>query len=238
MSTKNVLILGMHRSGTSCLTGSLQQLGLNLGNVSESDPYNLKGNRENRSVSLFNESILQYSGGSWSNIPLKITWTEKHIEERNLLLNEFFALNEPRGIKDPRMLFLLPFWKQQIKNIEYIGTFRHPIAVAKSLYSRKSFSIPINEGIELWYQYNNQLLKLHNEYQFNLLDFDLSEEQYKQNLILFAGNLGLSTDKKKLSFFEKKLKKQTAVLESSDIQIPNKILVLYQKLKDISFQLF
>jgi hypothetical protein len=238
MPLKNLLILGMHRSGTSCLTGSLQQLGLNLGNVSESDPYNLKGNRENRSISLFNESLLKYSGGGWSNIPTKIIWENKHVLEQNLLLDEFFKLEEPRGLKDPRMLFLLPFWIKKLKDIDFIGTFRHPYAVAKSLYSRKSFSIPIDEGLELWYHYNNQLLKLHNQYQFNLLNFDLPEDQYKRTLILFAGKLGLSTDSKKLSFFEKKLKQQTAEQDLSNIQIPDKIMLLYKKLEDISLQLF
>ena len=41
-----VVILGMHRSGTSCLTGSLQDKGLYLGQVSQRGTFNKKGNRE------------------------------------------------------------------------------------------------------------------------------------------------------------------------------------------------
>lgn len=43
-----VLILGMHRSGTSCLAGSLQEAGLYLGEVNTAAPHNAKGNRESR----------------------------------------------------------------------------------------------------------------------------------------------------------------------------------------------
>jgi len=44
---ETVAILGMHRSGTSCLAGSLQELGLYLGEVYDQNPHNPRGNREN-----------------------------------------------------------------------------------------------------------------------------------------------------------------------------------------------
>lgn len=40
-----VIVLGMHRSGTSCLTGLLQQAGVALGNVVKEAAHNKKGNR-------------------------------------------------------------------------------------------------------------------------------------------------------------------------------------------------
>ena len=42
-----IAILGMHRSGTSCLAGSLQEAGIYLGDVVTSAAHNQKGNREN-----------------------------------------------------------------------------------------------------------------------------------------------------------------------------------------------
>ena len=53
-----ILILGMHRSGTSCLAGSLQQQGVYLGEVHEWNPHNLKGNRENPHIMALNEGLL------------------------------------------------------------------------------------------------------------------------------------------------------------------------------------
>jgi len=43
-----ILILGMHRSGTSCLAGCLEEAGLYLGDVNLKAGFNKKGNRENR----------------------------------------------------------------------------------------------------------------------------------------------------------------------------------------------
>ena len=45
--TAPVAIVGMHRSGTSCLAGCLEDLGLTLGKVNRAAPHNLKGNNEN-----------------------------------------------------------------------------------------------------------------------------------------------------------------------------------------------
>ena len=42
-----ILMLGMHRSGTSCLTGIMQALGVHLGEVFTESTWNKKGNREN-----------------------------------------------------------------------------------------------------------------------------------------------------------------------------------------------
>ena len=52
---KTIAILGMHRSGTSCLTGCLQQMGLNLGKVSDFNEYNLKGNKEDDKIIIILE---------------------------------------------------------------------------------------------------------------------------------------------------------------------------------------
>ena len=53
-----IAILGMHRSGTSCLTGSLQEAGLELGEHHTWNPYNRKGNRENQDFVDLHDAIL------------------------------------------------------------------------------------------------------------------------------------------------------------------------------------
>jgi len=45
-----LIILGMHRSGTSALAGSLEGAGLNLGPVSTHEVDNAKGNREDTRI--------------------------------------------------------------------------------------------------------------------------------------------------------------------------------------------
>ena len=54
-----MIVLGMHRSGASFLTGSLQIAGLELGQQSTSDRHNQKGNRENAGFVGFHNDVLE-----------------------------------------------------------------------------------------------------------------------------------------------------------------------------------
>ena len=59
-STENLIlaVLGMHRSGTSALIGSLQAAGLHLGKHNTWNAHNLKGNRENNDIVQLHEELL------------------------------------------------------------------------------------------------------------------------------------------------------------------------------------
>ena len=64
-----ICILGMHRSGTSCLTGSLQEAGLSLGDCHTWNPHNLRGNRENQAFVDLHDDILKANHGAWDAPP-------------------------------------------------------------------------------------------------------------------------------------------------------------------------
>ncbi len=70
-----ICILGMHRSGTSCVTGSLQQAGLFLGACHTWSPHNRKGNRENQDFVDLNDDVLATNDGAWDKPPRKLVWT-------------------------------------------------------------------------------------------------------------------------------------------------------------------
>ncbi|HCK33447.1 MAG TPA: hypothetical protein DHW10_07900, partial [Rhodospirillaceae bacterium] len=63
-----IFIVGMHRSGTSCLTGCLEDLGVyneaDMAHVNKASS-NPKGNRESPDVHLFNEVVLKRNGYKW-----------------------------------------------------------------------------------------------------------------------------------------------------------------------------
>lgn len=59
-----VTVLEMHRSGTSCLAGCLEDAGLFPGEVSRAAPFNKKGNNENLAVMEFTDEVLAEAGGS------------------------------------------------------------------------------------------------------------------------------------------------------------------------------
>jgi hypothetical protein len=203
-STKRIIcILGMHRSGTSCLTGSLQEAGLNLGQCHTWNPFNLKGNRENQDfVDLHNE-ILEANGGSWENPPENAKWSLQHKQRaRELLAN--FAEAEFVGFKDPRTLLVLEGWKELTDSLEFVGIFRHPDAVADSLNRRSNMAR--KEAIALWYTYNKYLYKEYKNHPFPILCFDDKQEIFEAKLNGLIEQLGLKAPCGPLQFYDHELK--------------------------------
>ncbi len=200
-----VLILGMHRSGTSSLAGCLQDCGLHLGEVSEKNPCNPKGNRESPWVMRLNNSVLLQSGGKWDNPPEKIFWTQDLALERDDLV-AFFNKSGARhwGFKDPRTLLTLPFWEEGISRVSFVGTFRHPVAVAKSLNTRNR--MPIEHALALWRRYNQELLSLWEKKPFPVVSFDEPRDDYMAAIDRAATALGLTTPRSHPVFFEEQLR--------------------------------
>lgn len=104
-----IIILGMHRSGTSCLAGSLEEAGVFLGPVSRENLYNPKGSRENRAIMELQDLVLSDNGGSWDSPPVKIHWSEERRMIQAQLL-EVYCDQKIWGFKDPRTLILLDGW--------------------------------------------------------------------------------------------------------------------------------
>lgn len=204
-----ILVLGMHRSGTSCLAGSLQQRGLHLGQVYESRPYNQKGNRENQQVMDLNDAVLAYSGGSWDRPPARLAWSAAHAHERDALVAGLRGDGRrPWGFKDPRTLLTLAFWREALSDARLVGTFRHPLAVARSLAARDR-SMSLDRGMELWREYNQRLLDCHDRAPFPLLDFDADEDDYRRGIEAISAGLGLGLAPAD-EFFERGLRNQAA----------------------------
>lgn len=169
-------VLGMHRSGTSCLAGILQSAGVPAGRVSEWNTDNMRGQRENPVVWKLNDSVLAENGGAWDDPPAKVHWRDSLAAARDKLLADNIG---PSGIwmfKDPRTLLTLPFWQEALPGLRKIGTFRHPLRVAASLYLRNQ--MPVRKGIQPWIAYNESLLREYEREEFPVLCFDLPRESY------------------------------------------------------------
>lgn len=220
-----IVILGMHRSGTSCLAGSLQQRGLWLGKVHEWNPYNLKGNRENQRIMSLNDEVLAWGGGSWDAPPACLSWNEAHILERNAILDDLAGdAKGPWGFKDPRTLVLLPFWLEALERPHFVGTYRHPARVAISLHSRSGMPVPA--GVALWVEYNQRLLALHARAPFPLLSFDTPSMKYGQSLAAAARALGLTDPLAPgiTPFFEDRLRSSPTDDLLNEVQVGDKAL--------------
>lgn len=145
-----LLILGMHRSGTSALAGALETLGINLSNnLFEADPaINERGYWENKSIVDLNNRILAHLKSSWSDPrPLPTEWwltpgIKSFQDEAQTIIDTEFSDSPIWAIKDPRVCKLLPFWQQILaarrQTTAYVLILRDPREVAKSLAQRDS----------------------------------------------------------------------------------------------------
>jgi len=172
-----VLVLGMHRSGTSATTGVLHSLGLSL-------PEDLMTGRDDNhehyeSVSLTdaNDSILQLIGGTWVEPPaLPPHWEESPDLAAVMRMAARTAGSAfPRaGVavwKDPRNSLLLPYWARVLAPIlGIVLPWRDPLAVARSLEKRDG--IPVDEGLALWHRYNESALRCSQGYEVLVVNYD------------------------------------------------------------------
>lgn len=228
---KIVIVLGMHRSGTSCLTGSLQLAGLDLGEFSAWNPHNLKGNRENAEVMALNESILVANGGRWDMPPRKVRWQPEHSAEARRILAKY-AAKSAWGFKDPRTLLTLDGWLELGIAPDYIGIFRHPMAVAGSLLQRSVDAFDLPRALGLWYAYNKRLLHYYREKPFPLLCFDWSENEFHDALERSMRHIGLHPGAGDERFYTAELVHQLG----RETRLPWLVGRLYKKLRSISEQ--
>ncbi len=222
-----ICILGMHRSGTSCVTGSLQHAGLYLGDCHTWNPHNKKGNRENQDFVDLNDAVLAANDGAWDKPPRKPKWNSEQLMRARQLLEDNFT-GEPLGFKDPRTLLVLEGWKQVFPGIQFVGVLRHPNAVAQSLQKRSD--MPVETALALWYDYNRVLLREYREKAFPILSFDEDEAIFQCKLDRVAANLALAGAADDQRFYDGQLRTSNSNEQVMQQALPWKVRRLYQRL--------
>ena len=147
-----IIVLGMHRSGTSTITRALKTLNVDLGEkLMEASPYNQKGYWEDIDFHNLNMKALDALGVDTHDttmireddfnipafLPLLISASE--------LIKVKVGSKQPFAFKDPRTCILLPFWQQAFQQLgiktKYIIVSRNPLSVAASLRDRNKFDL-------------------------------------------------------------------------------------------------
>lgn len=148
-----VIVLGMHRSGTSMIVRLLEDLGLFVGRHKE----------ENSEAAFFlslNEWLLGQSGGAWDH-PESVNHLLANDRLRALAADyvhnmlsgprvvSYMGLNRYRryrvlenldfswGWKDPRNTYTLPLWLDLFPEARVVNVYRHGVDVANSLKVRE-----------------------------------------------------------------------------------------------------
>jgi hypothetical protein len=165
--SEGVLVLGMHRSGTSLVAGSLHLLGLAVSGRDDlitGMPWNPAGHWESRSLSQANDNLLAEMGRSWwYPPPAGAEYSE--VSSRLVTTTDDAAAHFRRTYpsvpwvwKDPRLSLLLPFWRQALgESRAAVFVHRDPLEVARSLELRNGF--PTSFGVALWARYNRLVLE-------------------------------------------------------------------------------
>lgn len=156
------MVVGMHRSGTSCTAGILAKLGYeapeNMIGANKSNP---KGHWEAVPVARLNDRILKFAGNEWQSWEaLNLNWIntpyfDRFVEEGRSVLCEIFTDAPMIVLKDPRLCRLASVWLEVLKSSGFETTvfmpLRHPAEVSASLGLRNSMDAA--QGQYLWLRY-------------------------------------------------------------------------------------
>jgi hypothetical protein len=148
-----VIIIGMHRSGTSLLTRMLERTGLFVG-------WRLPDNQEASFFRRHNDWLLHSSGGRWDapksmaylyadadGVDAALEYLRYRVSTfpcieflgpaRYLRYRSVFNVREPWGWKDPRNTVTLPLWIRLFPGARIIHIVRNGVDVADSLCRRQ-----------------------------------------------------------------------------------------------------
>ena len=155
-----LFVLGMHRSGTSAITGALRHCGVWVGEEAELTDANVEnplGFWERRDMRDLCDQMLHSAGADWwkiANFDLKAIPREVLSEQRRQFEKIVSELDSYQAwvIKEPRLCLLLPVLQRYVNNPVCIHIYRNPLEVARSLQTRNGFSV--SAGLALWEVYN------------------------------------------------------------------------------------
>ncbi len=151
-----LIVLGMHRSGTSMVARVLNLLGCYFGPEGVGLPANAenpKGFWERHDVVALNDSLLLATGAEWSR-PLAFAEAAippaaaTEFESRAARLVLGLDAHRPWFIKDPRLCLTLPAWLRVLEAPLCVHVVRHPLEAAASLRTRSGMAM--EHGLALW----------------------------------------------------------------------------------------
>ncbi len=165
--TSPLLLLGMHRSGTSALVNLLGDLQLRgPKDPLPAAPDNPDGYGESLSIINANNAILQARLGTWDAPPVVSSASDDEVQ----LTAQAFASaydevgHQPLVLKDPRICVLMPIWRAALGGgaLKTIVLFRHPDRVVASLLHHNRGVSQLHAAVHanaLWERYNRAMVE-------------------------------------------------------------------------------
>jgi hypothetical protein len=235
MKKQVLVIIGMHRSGTSASTGALRYLGVDLGDrlYQGHAGINDKGYFEHAGIADTNDEVLATLGSSWDDVLLRSNdwWKQEklalYVHKVHRLIRQDFSRSPLWAVKDPRVCRLLPWWLEIFATLQitphFLFVVRSPAAVHRSLEKRDGF--PREKSFLLWALHYLEAERYSRGYARTFVDFDRFLEEPVESLLRVERELNLtfpvSVDEAKAglsNFLSPDLRHHTAEQELQDTQ--------------------
>lgn len=245
-----IVVLGMHRGGTSAITRGLKTLGASLGDkLLDPHEHNPKGFWEDKDILDLDIEMLQVIGQDWDHIAavepchVEILHKKGYFLRAAELLRTKTAGMSLFAFKDPRIAKLMPFWKEvfthcQVKT-NYLIIIRHPLSVVNSLSKRNNFKV--DRSYFLWLSHMlGSLFNTQGEKRI-LLDYDRLLHNPESELTRVAQNFDLGIDQVELqnyssSFLDQGLRHTRFDVKDMDLDVncPQLVRDVYCQLLEVA----
>ncbi len=143
--SKEIIVLGMHRSGTSLVASFVELAGVSMGEqLVGSSVSNMDGHFEDLELIAINDGLLKSMGCSWDKPP---SYTDVTLlkDEEGLPYKDYSAkrarVSSVWGVKDPRLSISMPLLHPYLSNPYFVVCSRDAEDVALSLNKRDGISI-------------------------------------------------------------------------------------------------
>ena len=212
MKNKIILVIGMHRSGTSIITKSLECLNVPIGSnfIETIRDVNLHGFFEDKDFNDFNKKLLTYNKQSWYQTSKKrienLKFSKKLIKEAEELIHKKIK-NNILALKDPACTLLIRFWVTVFENcgidFHIIYCLRNPSSISKSLEKRDHFDIDFSLLLTNFYHSNFLDILETKEINFTVIEYESFLNNPKYFLKKLSDNLNLTFNNKKFNVLKK-----------------------------------
>lgn len=176
-----VIVLGMHRSGTSLCASVLQEAGIAMtgDDAGLANAGNVRGHFERWDVVLAHRRILERFGQRYDSLEAMppLWWRRPEAAGDLAALRDVVTANRgarPWGFKDPRTMRLFRGWRALLGDMDQpfrlVLCLRRPGDVARSLLARDG--LPLDAGLALWLRHHADFLTEHADLSWVVVDYD------------------------------------------------------------------
>lgn len=169
MSAAPVIVLGMHKSGTTLVSETLHRSGVAMIEAEQAGGYDEGNKMERDATRALNAVLLDCAGRLSVRVvsPLDLAAVSgDQWQAGRDLVRALDAAGSEWGFKDPRTVLTFDFWRGLIERPRLIGVFRDPVEVFRHYARRPArrwlLSDPgyLPAALHAWCVYNQRLLEI------------------------------------------------------------------------------